>query len=104
WMNVVRAMSSEGWGRIAYHTTIRGLLDTDRSVRGFMEGEEQALPPFYQARIQRDLGELHRHLPDGAVMHDPNAYLKSVGQATITPIAGTRRPRAAAPADAPVLN
>jgi hypothetical protein len=104
WMNVVRAMSSEGWGRIAYHTTIRGLLDTDRSVRGFMEGEEQALPAFYQARIQRDLGELHRHLPDGAVMHDPNAYLKSVGQATITPIAGTRRPRAAAPADAPVLN
>jgi hypothetical protein len=104
WMNVVRAMSSEGWGRIAYHTTIRGLLDTDRSVRGFMEGEEQALPAFYQARIQRDLGELHRHLPDGAVMHDPNAYLKSVGQATITPIAGTRRARAAAPADAPVLN
>ncbi|HET7239960.1 MAG TPA: radical SAM protein, partial [Gemmatimonadales bacterium] len=27
WMNVVRAMSSEGWGRIDYHTTIRKLLD-----------------------------------------------------------------------------
>ena len=39
WMNVVRAMSSEGWGRIKYHTTIRRLLDTDRSVRAYMEGE-----------------------------------------------------------------
>ena len=29
WMNVVRAMSSEGWGRIAYHSTIRRLLDED---------------------------------------------------------------------------
>ena len=47
WMNVVRAMSSEGWGRIAYHTTIRRLLDTDPSVRGFMEGEDDRLPAFY---------------------------------------------------------
>ena len=38
-MNVVRAISSEGFGRIEYHTMIRGLLDTDPSVRGFMEGE-----------------------------------------------------------------
>ena len=30
WMNVVRAMSSEGWGRIEYHSTIRRLLDEDR--------------------------------------------------------------------------
>ena len=34
WMNVVRAMSSEGWGRIEYHATIRRLLDEDPSVRG----------------------------------------------------------------------
>ena len=80
WMNVVRAMSSEGWGRIAYHTTIRGLLDTDPSVRGFMEGEDDRLPAFYDARIRRDLGHLHPHLPAGALMHDPNAYLKSEGQ------------------------
>jgi hypothetical protein len=100
WMNVVRAMSSEGWGRIAYHTTIRRLLDTDPSVRGFMEGEDQRLPVFYEARIQRDLGDLHRHLPAGAVMHDPNAYLKSAGDTPVTPLHGTRRARAAASAGA----
>jgi hypothetical protein len=98
WMNVVRAMSSEGWGRIAYHTTIRGLLDSDPSVRRFMEGEEDQLPAFYEARIRRDLGELHPHLPAGAVMHDPNAYLKSESDAPVTQLHGTRRSRAAAAA------
>jgi hypothetical protein len=98
WMNVVRAMSSEGWGRIAYHTTIRGLLDSDLSVRRFMEGEEDQLPAFYEARIRRDLGELHPHLPAGAVMHDPNAYLKSESDAPVTQLHGTRRSRAAAAA------
>ena len=39
WMNVVRAMSSEGWGRIDYHTKIRKLIDTDRSVRAYLDGE-----------------------------------------------------------------
>jgi hypothetical protein len=107
WMNVVRAMSSEGWGRIEYHTTIRRLLDTDRSVRDFMEGEEQRLPQFYEARIQRDLGDLHRHLPAGAIMHDPNAYLKSAGDTPVTPLNGARRSRAAATAvslNAPLPN
>jgi hypothetical protein len=96
WMNVVRAVSSEGWGRLAYHTTIRGLLDTDPAVRGFMEGEHDRLPEFYQQRIRRDLGQLHQHLPAGALMHDPNAYLKSVGDAPVTPLQGARRGRAAA--------
>ena len=107
WMNVVRAMSSEGWGRIAYHTTIRSLLDTDPSVRGFMEGEDDRLPAFYEARIRRDLGDLHAHLPAGAVMHDPNAYLKSVGDAPVTVLTGSRRARAAAstvPVNAPLPN
>ena len=107
WMNVVRAMSSEGWGRIAYHTTIRGLLDTDPSVRGFMEGEDDRLPAFYEARIRRDLGHLHPHLPAGALMHDPNAYLKSEGDAHVTPLHGTRRGRGAAaavPVNSPLPN
>jgi hypothetical protein len=75
WMNVVRAMSSEGWGRISYHTTIRRLLDTDRSVRAFMEGETTTLPAFYLDRIRRELGPMFEHLPPGALAHDPNAYL-----------------------------
>jgi hypothetical protein len=99
WMNVVRAMSSEGWGRIEYHTTIRGLLETDGGVRDFMNGETDRLPGFYAARIERDLGELHRHLPAGAVMHDPNAYLKSVSrESPVTPIQGRRHARVGAAA------
>ena len=96
WMNVVRAVSSEGWGRIRYHTTIRKLLDTDPEVRGFMEGERTELPAFYARRIERDLGPLHRHLPAGSIMHDPNAYLKSSATGPgLTPLAG-RRPRSEA--------
>ena len=75
WMNVVRAVSSEGFGRIRYHETIRGLLDTDRSVRAYMEGESGQLPAFYADRIRRELGPAYRYLPEGALTHDPNAYL-----------------------------
>jgi hypothetical protein len=82
WMNVVRAMSSEGWGRIEYHTTIRRLLDTDRSVRAYLEGETDVLPEFYHARIRRELGPMYEHLPEGALYHDPNAYLGTTSEST----------------------
>ena len=85
WMNVVRAMSSEGWGRIEYHGTIRRLLDEDMTVRRFMDGETERLPAFYARRIEHDLGPLYEHLPPGAMMHDPNAYLKSTTE--IVPMA-----------------
>ncbi|HYF38981.1 MAG TPA: radical SAM protein [Gemmatimonadales bacterium] len=75
WMNVVRAVSSEGFGRIRYHKTIRRLLDTDRSVRSYMEGETDTLPAFYENRIRTELGPLYQFLPEGALYHDPNAYL-----------------------------
>jgi hypothetical protein len=84
WMNVVRAVSSEGWGRIAYHTTIRRLLDQDASVRDYLEGETDVLPAFYHDRLRRDLGPLYEYLPDGAVYHDPNAYLASEAPAQIS--------------------
>ena len=77
WMNVVRSVSTEGWGRIRYHTMIRGLLDTDRSMRDFFEGQTETLPEFYVARVKQELGPLYRYLPPGALMHDPNAYLHS---------------------------
>ncbi len=77
WMNFVRAVSSEGFGRIRYHTMMRRLLDTDRSVRDFFEGETTDLPEFYRQRIEKELGPLYQHLPEGALMHDPTAYLKS---------------------------
>jgi hypothetical protein len=88
-MNVVRAVSSEGWGRIKYHSTIRGLLDTDRSVRDYLEGESTVLPDFYRDRIHRELGPFWDWLPEGALEHDPNAYLKaSAGLVPIAPRPG----------------
>jgi hypothetical protein len=92
WMNVLRGMSSEGWGRIEYHTTIRRLLDEDRVVRGFMDGETDRLPAFYHDRIVHDLDPLFQHLPPGAMMHDPNAYLKSSADMVqvARPVAGRR--------------
>jgi hypothetical protein len=78
WMNFVRAVSSEGFGRIRYHTMIRKLLDTDASVRDYLEGESGTLPEFYRARIRRELGPMYQHLPAGAILHDQNAYLQTV--------------------------
>ena len=80
WMNVVRSISSEGWGRLKYHRHIRHLLETDRSVRDFFEGETDVIPSFYVNLIKQDLGEFWAYLPDGALQHDPNAYLKKTEQ------------------------
>ncbi len=75
WMNVVRAVSSEGWGRIRYHSDLRARLESDLPLRAFFEGETDVLPEFYVQRIRRDLGPFYQYLPEGALMHDPNAYL-----------------------------
>ena len=102
WMNVVRAVSSEGWGRIRYHTTIRRLLDTDPCVRAFLEAATDRLPNFYAARIARDLGDLHEYLPTGSIMHDPNAYLKaSQAQPGAEPVQVGRRSRLAGASEGP---
>jgi hypothetical protein len=77
WLNVVRAISSEGFGRLKYNSTIRRLLDTDSAVRQFFDGETKVLPGFYEERIRRDLGPLWDMLPPGALFHDHSAYLKA---------------------------
>lgn len=76
-LNLVRAVSTEGFGRIRHDSTIRGLLDSDVSVRRFFESETLAIPAFYVERVRRDLGALWDWLPTGALEHDPNAYLRS---------------------------
>jgi hypothetical protein len=76
-LNFVRAVSSEGFGRIRYDSTVRRLLDTDLSVRRFFEGETPTVPGFYVDRVRKDLGALWESLPTGAMEHDPNAYLKA---------------------------
>jgi hypothetical protein len=77
WMNVVRAVSSEGFGRIRYHTQIRSLLDSDPTIQSFMDGRSSEIPAFYVNRIRNELGPLWDHLPEGALQHDPLAYLKA---------------------------
>jgi hypothetical protein len=76
-MNFVRAVSSEGFGRIHYHTAMRQRLDNDLGLRRFFEQETTEIPQFYLERIRQDLGPLWQWLPEGALYHDPNAYLKS---------------------------
>jgi hypothetical protein len=77
-MNLVRAVSTEGFGRITYHTRVRQLLERDIETRRYFEQETDRLPAFYAERIRRDLGSLYAQLPEGALVHDPNAYAKSV--------------------------
>jgi len=77
WMNVVRAVSSEGFGRIAYYSEIRRRLDGDLPLRRYFEGDTSELPQFFIDRVRKDLGPLWDWLPTGALYHDPNAYLKS---------------------------
>jgi len=78
WMNVVRAVSSEGFGRIKYHTEVLRRLDSDRQFRSYFERETIKLPDFYMNLARKDLGPLWDWLPAGAMDHDPNAYLKSM--------------------------
>lgn len=77
WMNVVRAISSEGWGRCRYHENVRRRLDTDAEMLPFFEQQTTTLPKFYADQVHQDLGSLWEWLPEGALHHDPNAYLKS---------------------------
>jgi hypothetical protein len=83
WMNVMRAISSEGFGRARYHAKIRRLLETDGTMRSYFEGESDVLPAFYEDQVKRDLGPLWDALPEAAMNHDPNAYMKSLVPAAV---------------------
>ncbi len=77
WMNVVRAVSSEGFGRIGYYSELRRRLETDIPLRKFYEQETTELPEFFRERVRKDLGPFWSWLPPHALQHDPNAYLMS---------------------------
>jgi hypothetical protein len=76
-MNVVRAVSSEGFGRLKYYTELRQRLDVDPQFRDYFEQQTNELPRFFVDLIRKDLGPLWKWLPKEALYHDPNAYLKS---------------------------
>ncbi len=77
WMNVVRAVSTEGFGRVKYYKGIRQRLDSDPGFLPYFEQESTKLPEFYVDLVRQDLGPLWDWLPEKALYHDPNAYLKS---------------------------
>ena len=77
WLNVVRAISSEGNGRIKYYGEIRRRLDADQEFRPFFDQRSSVVPQFYVERIRKDLGPLWDWLPAGAINHDPEAYRKA---------------------------
>lgn len=77
WMNLVRGISSEGFGRLRHYQHLRRLLDTDFELRAFFEGETEQVPRYYTEILRRELGQLWQWLPDGAVHHDHHAYLKA---------------------------
>lgn len=73
----MRAISTEGSGRLKYYRKIRKFLNEDVQFRAFFEGETGVIPQFYVDMLKKDLGKLWQFLPEGAIYHDPNAYLKS---------------------------
>ena len=77
WLNVVRAISSEGYGRLRYYEQVRQQLLTNRGFRDYFEQRTDVLPSFYEEQIRKDLGVMWHSLPEGAMYHDPYAYLKS---------------------------
>ena len=78
WMNVVRAVSEEGFGRIAYNKKILMRLNSDTNFRAYFEQETPELPEFYKDMIKNEMGPLWDSLPEGAIFHDQNAYLKTM--------------------------
>ena len=76
WMHVVWAISSEGFGRIQYHTEC-GDGSTPTHSSGAISTGDHRTPEFYVDLARQDLGALWEWLPAGAMYHDPNAYLKS---------------------------
>ncbi len=82
-MNFMRAISSEGYGRLKFFRQIRDNLIHDNNFRDFFEGESQQLPSFYSNIIKKSLGIWWQWLPQDALVHDQNAYLhKSINKAT----------------------
>lgn len=78
WLNTLRAVSSEGFGRVRHYTELRHRLETDPQVRAFFGQKTEALPDFYAEKVRKDLGPLWDWLPDGALAHDHRAYLNAV--------------------------
>jgi hypothetical protein len=81
-MNLVRALSTEGLGRLRYHRDVRRRLDEDPQFLPYFEQATTELPRYYFDLVRKDLGPLWAWLPAGGLDHDPNAYSKSEPDST----------------------
>jgi hypothetical protein len=77
WLNMVRAVSSEGFGRIRHYSELRRRLDLDQQVQAFFDQVTDEVPGFYVEQVRKDLGPLWQWLPEGALSHDHYAYLRT---------------------------
>jgi hypothetical protein len=75
WMNVVRAVSSAGFGRIRHYSDVLRRLHSDPQFARYFEQETTDLPLFYKHRVRRALGPFWEWLPEGALYHDPAGHL-----------------------------
>jgi hypothetical protein len=80
WMNVVRAISEEGFGRIKFNEEIYRHLLNEKGFRNYFEQETTDLPQFYMNFVKQDIGPLWEWLPEGSLFHNQNAYLDAVEQ------------------------
>jgi len=90
WLNVVRAISSEGYGRIRNYTAVCRKLEDDSQFRNFFDQKTDEVPQYYVKQVEQDLGSMWHWLPDGALSHDPNAYFNSVNAMESIPSADHR--------------
>lgn len=98
-LNFVRAVSSEGRGRIRHFRNVGNRLRTDPSMLDYLEQRTTRIPDFYLAKMRAELGALWPLLPPEAIMHDPNTSLT----APAADIAGQAPGAIVAPAPEPVL-
>lgn len=75
WLNALRAVSTEGFGRIRHYSALRRRLDSDAQVEAFFAQVTDELPGVYAEKVRKDLGPLWSWLPEGALHHDHRAYL-----------------------------
>lgn len=78
WLNLLRAGTSS---RLKWQRSVSDLLGSDAAFRAYFDGKTSALPDRLKSRVKNGLGAMWPLLPDGAVEHNQNAYLDSVGGA-----------------------
>lgn len=63
WMNLLRAISSEGGGRYHHYVKTRHQFATDHEFIDFFAGESKVPPSFYHNRMKAELGHFYDYLP-----------------------------------------